>query len=391
MKRAAGVLALWMLLAGAAPLFAQGPPGGKKMPPQVTLAPAVVKTVPVSFEYVGLTEASKTVEVRARIQGFLETREFQDGAYLKEGTRLFTIDPRPFEADRDVAAAQVAQAAARLRLAEQELARLKAVRTPGAVAAADVDQREAEAAGAAASLRLAEAQLKKAELNLDYTRVSAPLTGFIGKAQKEAGSYVDSAQNSLLAVMHQVDPLYVTFKVSEADFLAWRRGEKEGALALAGGRKVPDVAITLLDGTPFGESGTLDYENTGVDTQTGTVELRATFKNGDRALKPGQFVKVNLSGWERPNVLTVPRRAVGQTPKGPVVYLVGPDSKAQERVVRTGEWSGEDWIILEGLEAGDQVIVDGLTKVRAGTEVSTGPPPGAPGAADAAKPAAPAR
>lgn len=375
MKHTAGLLALWMLLAGAAPLFAQGGPGGgKKMPPQVSLAPAVVKTVPVSFEYVGLTEASKTVEVRARIQGFLDSREFQDGAYLSKGTRLFTIDPRPFEADRDVAAAQVAQAEARLRLAEQELARLKAVRTPGAVAAADVDQREAEAAGAAAALRLAKAQLKKTELNLDYTKVDAPLTGFIGKAEKEAGSYVDSAQNSLLAVMHQVDPLYVTFKVSETDFLAWRRGEKEGALALAGGRTVPDVAITLLDGTPFDGPGALDYENTGVDTQTGTVELRATFKNADRALKPGQFVKVRLSGWERPNVLTVPLRAVGQTPKGPVVYLVGPDSKAQERVVKTGEWSGGDWIILEGLEAGEQVIVEGLTRVGAGTEVSTGPP-----------------
>ncbi len=387
MKRTAEMLALWMLLAGAAPLLAQGPPGGKKMPPQVGLAPAVVKTVPVSFEYVGLTEASKTVEVRARIQGFLDTREFQDGAFLEEGARLFSIDPRPFEADRDVAAAQVAQAEARLRLAEQELARLKAVRTPGAVAAADVDQREAEAAGAAASLRLAKAQLKKTELNLDYTKVDAPLTGFIGKAEKEAGSYVDSAQNSLLAVMWQVDPLYVTFKVSETDFLLWRRGEKEGALTLAGGRTMPDVAITLLDGTPFGEPGVLDYENTGVDTQTGTVGLRATFKNGDRALKPGQFVKVRLSGWERPNVLTVPLRAVGQTPKGPVVFVVGPDSKAQERVVKTGEWAGDDWIILEGLEAGDQVIVEGLTKVREGAEVSTGPPPGAP---DAPKPAAPA-
>lgn len=387
MKRTAEMLALWMLLAGAAPLFAQGPPGGKKTPPQVGLAPAVVKTVPVSFEYVGLTEASKTVEVRARIQGFLDTREFQDGAFLEEGARLFSIDPRPFEADRDVAAAQVAQAEARLRLAEQELARLKAVRTPGAVAAADVDQREAEAAGAAASLRLAKAQLKKTELNLDYTKVDAPLTGFIGKAEKEAGSYVDSAQNSLLAVMWQVDPLYVTFKVSETDFLLWRRGEKEGALTLAGGRTVPDVAITLLDGTPFGGSGVLDYENTGVDTQTGTVELRATFKNGDRALKPGQFVKVRLSGWERPNVLTVPLRAVGQTPKGPVVFVVGPDSKAQERVVKTGEWAGDDWIILEGLEAGDQVIVEGLTKVREGAEVSTGPPPGAPGAPQSETPA----
>jgi membrane fusion protein (multidrug efflux system) len=186
-----------MLLAGAAPLFAQGPPGGKKMPPQVGLAPAAVKTVPVTFEYVGLTEASKTVEVRARIQGFLETREFQDGAYLKEGARLFTIDPRPFEGP-GLAARRWPRPRAASAGRSQELARLKACGTRGGGRGRRGPAR-GRGGGGGGGAAAGEAQLKKAELNLDSHKGSPPpLTGFIGKAQKEAGSYVDSARTALL-------------------------------------------------------------------------------------------------------------------------------------------------------------------------------------------------
>lgn len=381
-----------LLTLSAAPLLAQGPPGFKMPPPQVALAPVTVKTVPVHFEYVGMTEASKTVEIRARVTGFLESRDFMDGEWVKEGKQLFTIDKRPFEADNEIAAAQVAQAEARLQLANQELNRVQSVRTPGAVAAADIDQRAAEAANAAAALRLAKAQLEKAELFLDYTTVTAPLTGYIGKAQKEIGSYVDSAQNSLLATMLQVDPLYVSFNVTESDFLTWKHEASSGQLVLITGNSAPKVEITLLDGASFGAPGVLDFENTGLDTQTGTVELRATFENKERLLKPGQFVKVHLSGWERPNVLTVPQRAVGQSPQGAYVYVVGQDNKAEMRTVKTGDWAGQDWVVLEGLKEGEQVIVEGLTKVRPGVEVALGPPPGAPAPGGAPEqPAAPTK
>ena len=359
--------------------YAQGPPGGAMPPPQVTLVTVESRTVPVTYEYVGMTQPSKTVEVRARVQGFLESRDFQEGTYLEEGTGLFTIDPRSFEADREVAAAQVEQAKARLNLAEQEVKRLQSVTQPGAITQSDLDQKIAERQGAGAALRLAKAQLAKADLELSYTKVDAPLTGYVGKALKETGSLVDAGQNSLLTVMQQVDPLYVSFKVSETDFLTWKHDEKEGRLKRINGGENMEVEITLLDGTPFPDKGILDFENIDLDPRTGTVELRATLENAERTLKPGQFVKVLLNGWERPGSLVVPQRAVGQSPQGAYVYVVGAENKVEMRPVTTGAWSGQDWVILDGLKEGERVITDGLTKVRPGVEVTVEGQGDAPG------------
>lgn len=375
------ILTAIMIFAGSlsTKAHAQGPPGGAMPPPQVTLVTVESRTVPVTYEYVGMTQASRTVEVRARVQGFLESRDFQEGAYLDEGAKLFTIDPRSFEADREVAAAQVEQAEARLRLADQEVKRLQSVTQPGAITQSDLDQKMAEQQGAVAALRLAKAQLAKADLELSYTKVEAPLTGYVGKALKETGSLVDAGQNSLLTVMQQVDPLYVSFKVSETDFLTWKQDEKEGRLKRINGGGNMEVEITLLDGTPFANKGILDFENIDLDPKTGTVELRATFKNAERTLKPGQFVNVLLNGWERPGSLVVPQRAVGQSPQGAYVYVVDAENKVELRPVTTGEWSGSDWVIREGIKEGERVIADGLTKVRPGVEVSVGDKEGAPG------------
>ena len=393
MKMSSAYLWIVMVIAAGAPgTEAQGPPGRNLPPPEVTLAPVELKTVPVTYEYVGLTQASKTVEVRARVQGFLETRDFQEGAYLNEGDRLFTIDPRSLKADREIAAAQVEQAEARLRLAEQEVKRLQSVTQPGAITQSDLDQKLAEQSTAAAALRLARAQLAKADLELGYTTVAAPLTGFVAKALKEIGSLVDSGQNSLLTVMQQVDPLYVSFQVTESDYLTWKREARNGQLVLPPELKTPEVQITLADGTPFDAVGALDFENVIFNTQTGQVEMRATFKNENRSLKPGQFAKVHLQGWQRPNALTVPQRAVGESPEGPYVYVVGGDNKAERRLVKLGTWAGDDWIVQDGLKEGERVIIEGLTKVRPGGVISTAPPAGAPGApaAQAAPAATPA-
>lgn len=347
---------------------AQGPPGGNMPPPAVAVATVTSTTVPVAFEYVGMTQASRTVEVRARVQGFLESRDFQEGAYLKEGAKLFSIDPRSFEADREIAAAQVEQAESRLRLAEQEVNRMKSVTQPGAITQSDLDQKVAEQLSAGAALRLAKAQLAKADLELSYTTVDAPLTGYVGKALKEVGSLVDGSQNSLLTVMQQVDPIYVSFQVTESDFLTWKRDEKEGRMVSVGGK--PVIEISLLDGEPYGKEGALDFENVEMDPNTGTVELRATFDNGGRVLKPGQFIKVFIKGWERPDSLVVPQRAVSQSPQGAYVYVVNQENVVESRPVKIGPWSGDNWVILEGLVEGERVVREGLTKVRPGITVS---------------------
>lgn len=376
------ILVLAALMAACSAL-AQGPPGGAMPPPQVTAVPAEMATVPLAYEYVGMTEASKVVEVHARIQGFIETRDFEEGALIQEGARLYSIDPRSYKADREIAAAQVEQAEAKRRLAEQEIKRLRAVRDPGAVAATDLDQKSADLANAEAALRLAKGQLAKAELELSYTTVKAPLTGLIGKTQKEIGSLVDSAQNSLLVTMKKVDPLYVSFKVSESDYLACREDEKNKTILLEDGVTEPYLEMTFLDGSTYPKRGRINFEDASVQPQTGTVEFRGIFENAANVLKPGQFVKVRLKGWQRPNTLTVPQRAVEQSPQGAFVYVLAEGNKAERRAIKTGSWAEKDWIVLDGLKAGEKVIVEGLTKVRPGITVSTEAPPGPQGPAGA--------
>lgn len=360
------------VLALALSCLAAAQPPGEMPPPEVQVVTVEAQSLPVSFEYVGVTEASKTVEVRSRVRGIVEARAFDEGAEVAAGESLFTIDQRSFQADLDIAAAQVEQAESRLRLADQEVRRLQSVTEPGAIAQSDLDQRIAEQSNASASLRLARAQSAKAELELGYTKVESPLDGYIGKALKEIGSFVDESQNSLLAIVWQVDPIYVSFQVSEREYLALRTQTEAGELTLQNAEP-PHVAVTLLDGTELPQRGQIDFESAVVDIQTGTVEMRAVLENPNgngRALKPGQFVKASLRGWVRPNVLAVPQRAVGQGPQGAFLYVVDAQGKAEYRIVTPGPWSGDNWIIDNGLQPGERVIVEGLIKVQPGIPVT---------------------
>lgn len=372
---------------GALSVYAQ-PPGGAPPPPEVFVSEIVTTTVPLSFDFVGVTNASRVVEVRSRIQGFLETRDFEEGAYIDEGTKLFTIDARPFKADMEIASAQVEQAEARLQLANQSVKRLQSVSVPGAIAESDLDEKIAEQTNAAAALKLAKAQRAKAELELGYTVIEAPLTGFIGKAEKEIGSLVDAGANSLLVVMRQVDPIYVSFQVSERDWLAWRASSESGEFVLEAGLTEPYVEITLLDGTLFDGRGAMNFEAAALDALTGAVEIRATFENPENTLKVGQFVKTHLRGWVRPNTLTVPQRAISQAPQGAFVYVINGDKTAEMRPVTLGQWVGKSWVVESGLSAGEKVVVEGLSRVQPGIAVVPLPYVETPDTDAAAQPAA---
>lgn len=352
-------------------------PGGPPPPPQVSFVVVESRAVPISFDFVGVTEASKVVEIRARVRGFLESREFEEGSLVQEGTRLFQIDPRPFEADLEIAKAQVAQAEARLKLAEKEVARLKSVSVPGAIAQTDVDKQVAEQTNAAASLNLAKAEQAKAELELGYTSVKAPMTGFVSKAQKEIGSLVDESANGLLTVMRQVDPIYVSYTMTEAEYLKWRKLAADGGYVLNGSDK-PFLEIDLLDGSLYPQHGVIDFEDTAISTSTGSVELRATFENPDNLLKPGQFVRAHMRGYVRPNSIAIPQRAVSESPQGSFVYVIGEGNKAELRIIQPGQWTGSDWIIESGLNPGEKVIVEGIVKVQPGVVVNPAPKGEAP-------------
>lgn len=361
-----------MIVVFSIPALVAAGQGAAPPPPEVSVITVATETVPVTLEYVGVTEASKVVEIRARVQGFLQSRDFEEGTHVKEGALLFTIDPRTFEADVEVAKAQVAQAETRVRLAKQEVKRLQSVTVPGAIAASDLDKQTAELANAEAALRLAQAQLEKAQLELSYTTVTAPLDGYIGKTLKEIGSLVDAGQNSLLTTMSQVDPMYVRFDISEREYLAWRDAVGRGELVAANG-DTPYVEIELLDGTVYPHRGEISFEDVAVDLQTGSVEMRATIANPDFRLKPGQFVSCRMVGWERPDALSVPKRAVTQSPQGPFVYVVDANNVAQMRPIQPGPWSGDAWLIEAGVSPGDRVVVEGLMKVRPGAPVTPVP------------------
>lgn len=350
-------------------------------PPPVTYITVTPEDVPVTFDFVGVTEASRMVEVRSRVRGFLETRDFEEGALVQQGTRLYLIDPEPFEADLQIAKARVAQAQARLTLAEQEVARMNSVEVPGAIAQSDLDKQMAEQSNAAAALNLAKAELAKAELELGYTTVEAPLTGYVGKARKEIGSFVDEGANGLLTVMHRVDPIYVSYQVTERDFLRWRKLAAEGDYVLED-RDNPFLEITLLDGSKYPLQGVIDFEDTTVDTSTGSVEMRATFENPDRQLKPGQFVRAHMRGYVRTNTIAIPQRAVSESPRGSFVYVVKDDNTAEQRFVEPGRWSGQDWIIESGLQPGEKVVVEGHLKVQPGVTVAPSPMESGEGAED---------
>lgn len=347
-------------------------PGGPPPPPQVTFVVVEPRSMPVSFDFVGVTEASKVVEIRARVQGFLDSRDFEEGALVEAGKQLYKIDPLPFEADLEIAKARVTQAETRVKLAEKEVARLKSVSVPGAIAQSDLDKQLAEQSDAAAALNLVKAEQAKAELELGYTVIAAPLTGYVGKTLKEIGSLVDQAQNGLLTVIHQVDPIYVSYQMTERDYLRWRSLEADGGYTVNGGG-APYLEITLLDGSTYPFQGKLDFESTTVNTGMGSLELRGTFENPERKLKPGQFVRAHMRGYVRPNAIAIPQRAVSESPQGSYVYVLKEDNTAELRIIEPGSWSGADWIIESGLSAGEKVIVDGVTKVQPGTAVTPAP------------------
>ncbi len=397
--RLAGALAL----AGLLTACGQGQPGGGHggFPPAPVSAVAVQpRTLPVSWEYVGQTTGSKDVEVRARVTGILEAKLYVEGSAVKAGQPLFTIDPKPLEAQAAAARAEVARAEAQLAQAEREAARLKPLAERRAVGQKEADDAMSAADLARASLKAAQAKLAEVELNLGYTRVTAPVAGLSSRAMKSEGSLV-TANETLLTVISQVDPIWVPFNVSENERLAIDASVAAGRLMLPKDNGY-EVTVRLADGTVFPRPGRITFADTRVNPATGSYEMRAELPNRDLALKPGQFVRVQLRGAVRRDAIAVPQAAVLDGPQGKFVYVPGKDKDGRDvalpRPVTVGPWVEADganlWIVETGLAAGDRVIVDGMARLLApGSPIVLGPPPGAPGtpAAAGAPPAAPAQ
>ena len=343
-------------------------PQAHRPPPEVSVVTVRPQAVPVSYTYVGQTAGSREVEVRARVTGILLSRNFREGAAVKAGQSLFTIDPAPFKVALARAEADLAAARARGEQAERDAARLKPLYADKAVSQKDYDDAQSAAAIAAADVQAARARVAQARLDLGYTRVESPISGVASRALPSDGTLV-SGPNVLLTTVIQVDPIWVNFGVPDNVQAQLRKEIDAGRLALPEGGAM-QVELRLADGTLYPHAGRLDFSDVRVSPTTGTQEARAEVPNPDGALRPGEFVRVLLEGAVLPRAVTVPQRAVLEGPQGKFVYVVGPHGHAEPRPVEVGEWTGESWVITSGLEAGDRVIVDGVMKIGPGAPVT---------------------
>jgi membrane fusion protein, multidrug efflux system len=358
----------------AVPLAACGPAGGGNGGPPGGMPAAEVRTMTVQpqlvlapFEYTGQTAGSREVEVRARVTGILQKRNFLEGGTVKQGQSLYTIDPAPFQAALARAEADVGVAAARVDQARRESARLRTLVADKFVSQKLADDAMSAEAIGEAELKAARARLTEARLNLEYTRVESPATGTASRSLRSEGTLV-SGPEVLLTTVTQVDPMWVNFGIPDDERLRLQRETDAGRLVLPKDGRF-EVRVRLADGSVYARTGRLAFADIRISGQTGTSDARAELPNPEGRLRPGQFVRVTLSGATRPNAVLVPQRAVLEGPQGKFVYVVDEKSTAQARPIEVGEWSGSDWIVTGGLKPGERVIIDGVMRIGPGAPV----------------------
>ncbi|HZV61467.1 MAG TPA: efflux RND transporter periplasmic adaptor subunit [Methylophilaceae bacterium] len=318
-------------------------------------------TIPISAEAVAQTEGAKEVEIRPRVGGILLKRLYEEGDPVKQGQAMFLIDPEPYKIALSQARAALAEQEARIEQARREEARLKGLLATQSISQREYDTAVSDLAVARATAQRAEANVREAELNLSYTTVTAPVGGISGRFRFSEGALVEP-NTSLLTTIVQLSPIWVRFSFSDTE------------LAQLGGRlneqNVKEVSLVLPDGSVYKEKGKLNFAASEIDPTLGTQQLRATFENKDRRLLPGQFVRARVVTGQREGVFLLPQPAVMTSDQGNFVYVVNAQNQANPQPVTTGNWVGKEWVVLDGLNAGDQVIVDNLLKVRPGMTVS---------------------
>lgn len=333
-------------------------------------------SVPISAEAVAQTEGAKEVEIRPRVGGILLKKLFEEGAPVKAGQAMFLIDPVPFQIALANAKAQFAQQKARVEQTQREAQRLQSLLVTQSVSQREADNAVSDSALARAGLSQVEAAVREAELNLSYTTVVSPLSGIAGHFEFSEGALVN-ANSSLLTKVSQISPIWVRFSMSDSEL-----AQLGGHLSAA---NVKEVSLVLPSGQEYVAKGKLNFAASGIDPQLGTQQLRATFENADKALLPGQFVRVRVTTGKKDGVFVVPQVAVLTNEQGKFVYVVSDKNEAVIKPIVTGNWVGKDWVVLSGLSVGEKVIVDNVIKLRPGAQVA--PHPVATSAVPAVKPA----
>jgi membrane fusion protein (multidrug efflux system) len=358
------------------------PPGAAQGPVQVGVITVTTQPVTLTRELPGRTSALRVAEVRARVNGIVQKRLFTEGADVKAGQALFVIDPAPYQAALESAGAQLARAEAGVTAAQSLADRYATLIQSSAISRQEYDDATSRLKIAQADVAGARAAVKTARINLDYTTVAAPIAGRIGRAEVTEGAYVQQAAATLMATVQQLDRVYVDVTVSSADHARMRRAVETGALQTAEGQA--KVALLLEDGRAYPEAGVLQFADVSVDPSTGSISLRAIFPNPRGELLPGMFVRARLEEGTDPSAILLAQRAVSRDQAGrPTALVVGKDGKVELRQLVTDRSVGDSWLVTSGLAVGEQVIVEGLQKVRPGAAVT--PVPAAPAAKQAVR------
>jgi RND family efflux transporter MFP subunit len=336
-------------------------------PPAVVVAPVQQKTVPIYGEYVARTEARESVEIKARVEGYLEKIFFKEGSRVKAGQLLFLIDQRPYKAALQDARGQLAQAQAAAGKAEKDVERLRPLAAADAVPQQDLDKAEAEAQYSRAAIEKAKAAVTQAELDLKFTEIRAPITGIIGKEEVTVGNLV-AKDKTLLTTLSSWDPMRVVFSISENDYLLLAKRYPEGRERSDTEREAV-FELIMADNSIYPYKGKVSFIDRALDLTTGTLKIYVSFPNPDGLLRPGLFARVRVPIEERQDALLVPQKAVQEMQGVQTVLVVGPENKVALRTVTLGERYQDFFIITEGLKTGELVVVEGLQKAIPGQKV----------------------
>ena len=338
---------------------------------EVGIVTVEAKDVPVIAEYIAQTQSSQSVNIQARVSGFLDKRMYVEGSVVKAGQVLFQMDKKPFQAQLDAAKAALQRNQAAMSVAKANLDRTKPLVEQDALSQKDLDDAKGQYEQTAAAVEGSKAQLNEAQLNLSYTTISSPVAGVSSYAAVAEGTYVNP-QNAQLTTVSVLSPMWINFSVSENELERVRDRVRQGALKLPPGGKL-EVAIELVDGTRFPHTGTITFTDPSFNAQTGTFLIRASVDNPDGTLHPNQYVRAKLLGATHPNAILLPQRAVQQGANGHFVWVVDETNHVEQRPVVVGDWYADSWFVLQGLRVGERVVADGALRLRPGASVKTKP------------------
>ncbi|HET9371546.1 MAG TPA: efflux RND transporter periplasmic adaptor subunit [Vicinamibacterales bacterium] len=371
-RRAARRLLTALCAATAVAACSEPPAPPPPPPPEVYVADVVRRDVPVFVDLVGQMEGDQDVDIRARVEGFLETVRFQEGEFVRKGDLLYEIDRKPFEAALAAAKAEQATAAARLNKADGDVARYRPLAAKQAVSQQELDNALAAQDAARSQVDAAKAAVEQASINLGYTRIHAPIDGLIGTTQMKAGNLVGRGENTLLTTISQINPIIFRVGVTEADYLRVFRRRQEAAGKDPVGAQ---IELTLADNTVYPHKGRLGPIERAIDPTSGTLAVQFIFPNPQALLRPGQYARSRLVLDTQVGALAVPQRAVQELQNLYSVAIVGADNKVTFRNVKVGQKVDSLWVIEEGVAAGDKVIVEGIQRVQEGATVTARPAP----------------